>query len=86
MNFAANHLRKLLKGDVILKTPCCHDALSARLIQRVGFKATFVSGFGIAAARGLPDTGLISFEESRSAAGAIIDAGKKETLFREKGN
>lgn len=38
--------------------PCCHDGLSARLIERAGFDFAFMSGFCTAAARlGAPDTG-----------------------------
>ena len=48
----------------------CYDALSARLIESAGFKATFMSGFGVAATRlGLPDTGLISY-------GELLDQGR----------
>jgi hypothetical protein len=54
-------LRALLAKDEILVMPCCYDALSARLIQRAGFPITFMSGFSVAASRGLPDTGLISY-------------------------
>jgi 2-methylisocitrate lyase-like PEP mutase family enzyme len=44
--------------------PCCYDAFSARLIERAGFRLTFMSGFAVAAARlGVPDTGLISYAE-----------------------
>ena len=44
--------------------PCCHDALSARLIERSGFEMTFMSGFAVSATRlAMPDTGLISFGE-----------------------
>jgi len=44
--------------------PGCFDALSAKLVADAGFKVTFMSGFGVSAARlGLPDTGLISFSE-----------------------
>lgn len=44
--------------------PCCFDALSARLIADAGFDVTFMSGFGVSAARlGAPDTGLISYAE-----------------------
>ena len=43
--------------------PCCHDALSARLVEQAGFPITFVSGFAASAARGLPDTGLMSYGE-----------------------
>jgi len=72
---AARHLRDLLKRpQTILRTPCCHDALSARLIQQQGFEASFMSGFAVAATKGLPDAGLISFDESKNAAMSIIDA------------
>jgi 2-methylisocitrate lyase-like PEP mutase family enzyme len=38
--------------------------LSAKLIERAGFRASFMSGFSVAAARlGMPDTGLISYGE-----------------------
>ena len=44
--------------------PGCYDALSAKLVADAGYKVTFMSGFGVSAARlGLPDTGLISFSE-----------------------
>jgi Phosphoenolpyruvate phosphomutase len=58
-------LRTLLAGDEILVMPCCYDALSARLVQRAKFPLTFMSGFSVAASRGLPDTGLISYGEMR---------------------
>jgi 2-methylisocitrate lyase-like PEP mutase family enzyme len=75
-NKAAQHLRAILASKSILCTPCCHDALSARLIQQSGFKAAFMSGFGVACSRGLPDAGLVSFEESKQVASSIVDAGE----------
>jgi 2-methylisocitrate lyase-like PEP mutase family enzyme len=57
-------LRELLNKPNILVVPACFDALSARLIERAGFAATFMSGFGVSATRlGAPDTGLISYGE-----------------------
>ena len=72
---AAQRLRQLLQAKEILRTPCCHDALSARLIQRAGFQASFTSGFGVAATKALPDAGLVSFDESKQVVTSIIDAG-----------
>lgn len=44
--------------------PCCHDALSAKLIEQAGFPYAFMSGFCTSAAQlGAPDTGLISYGE-----------------------
>lgn len=55
--------------------PCCFDALSAKLIEQGGFPLTFMSGFGVAAARlGLPDTGLISYAEMLDQGRSILDA------------
>jgi len=63
-------LVKLLAEPGLLLMPCCFDALSARLIERAGGKITFMSGFGVAAARfGLPDTGLVSY-------GEMVDQGR----------
>lgn len=48
----------LLSLPPISQGPCCHDGLSARLIERAGFDFAFMSGFCTAAARlGAPDTG-----------------------------
>ena len=32
--------------DVPLLLPCCYDGLTARLVARAGFDATFMTGFG----------------------------------------
>src|SRR5215813_13682733 len=60
----AQKLREVLVGPALEVVPGCFDALSAKLVADAGFKATFMSGFAVSAARlGLPDTGLISFAE-----------------------
>jgi 2-methylisocitrate lyase-like PEP mutase family enzyme len=71
-NPRAAQLRALLASPPggILKGPCCHDALSARLIQEAGFPFAFMSGFCTAASRlAAPDTGLLSY-------GEILDTGR----------
>jgi len=66
----AEALRSLLTEPGLKVMPCCFDAHSARLIERAGFRLTFMSGFAVAAARiGMPDTGLISYAE-------ILDQGR----------
>ncbi len=60
----AERLRELLAKPGIIVMPSCFDALSAKLIERAGFDATFMGGFAVSAARiGMPDTGLISYSE-----------------------
>lgn len=59
-----DRLRKLLEGPEILVVPGCFDAFTAKLIERAGFPAAFMSGFAVSASRlGQPDTGLISYGE-----------------------
>jgi 2-methylisocitrate lyase-like PEP mutase family enzyme len=60
----AEKLRTLLKQPGGLVLPGCYDALTARLIERAGYKAAFMGGFAVSAARlAAPDTGLISYAE-----------------------
>ncbi len=64
MTTPARRLRQLLAEPSIIVMPSCFDALSAKLIERAGFQATFMGGFAVSAARlGMPDTGLISYSE-----------------------
>ena len=64
MNQAAAKLRQLLKGDELLVCPVVHDALTARLSQEAGLPCALMGGFGVAATvYGLPDVGLIGFNE-----------------------
>jgi 2-methylisocitrate lyase-like PEP mutase family enzyme len=75
-NPMADRLRARLAGEGLLVMPCCHDALSARMIERAGFDLAFLSGFGASAARiGAPDLGLMSYAEvldqARNAMGAV---------------
>lgn len=47
-----------------LVVPGAHDALSARLIEKIGFEAYFIGGFPAVGARyGVPDIGLKGFGE-----------------------
>src|SRR5277367_5432875 len=47
-----------------LVVPGAHDALSARLIEKIGFDAYFIGGFPAVGARyGVPDIGLKGFGE-----------------------
>lgn len=64
MTSAADRLRTLLAEPGLHLTPACYDALSARMVERAGFRVSFMSGFAVAAARlAMPDTGLISYAE-----------------------
>jgi 2-methylisocitrate lyase-like PEP mutase family enzyme len=61
---AMNTFRQLVANERPLVLPGAHDAISARLIQRAGFKAYFIGGFPLVGARyGVPDIGLMGLGE-----------------------
>lgn len=82
-------LKKLLDeggpGDMPILMPCCYDGLTARLVTRAGFNATFMTGFGVSGANGYPDTQLVSYGEMQSAANTVSEglAGAALELGRE---
>ncbi len=64
MRTRTGRLRQLLAEPGLLVLPGCHDAISARIMERAGFPIAFMSGLAVSAARlAAPDTGLISFGE-----------------------
>ena len=68
-------LRDLLKNNNFLPVPSCFDALSAKLIEQVGFKLMFMSGFAASASRiGQPDLGVMTLTEVLDQLNSITDA------------
>ncbi|MBN9118500.1 MAG: isocitrate lyase/PEP mutase family protein [Planctomycetes bacterium] len=67
--------KTLLGSGEPLLLPAAHDALTARLIARAGFKAYQVGGFALAGARyAFPDIDLIHFYEEHEAIRQIVAA------------
>jgi len=60
---AAKHLREKLNRTPMVVAPFVYDALQAKIAERVGFEAVYMTGFGTAAARGFPDLGLLTMSE-----------------------
>jgi 2-methylisocitrate lyase-like PEP mutase family enzyme len=75
MGSSARRLREMLASGRMVTAPFVFDALQAKLAESVGFEAVYMTGFGTAAARGLPDLGVLSMNEmsanARSIAGAV---------------
>jgi 2-methylisocitrate lyase-like PEP mutase family enzyme len=66
---------KAVKEKRFLVVPGAHDALSARLIQTIGFETYFIGGFPVVGARyGVPDIGLKGFGEISAAVRDIMSA------------
>lgn len=57
-------LRHLLERQEILVAPGAHDAITARVIESLGFDAVYMTGYGQAASvLGQPDIGLLDMSE-----------------------
>ena len=57
-------LKERLSGDSILVAPAAFDMVSAKVIEKAGFEAVYLSGFGQSASHlGLPDAGLMTLSE-----------------------
>ncbi|NGN41534.1 isocitrate lyase/PEP mutase family protein [Mesorhizobium sp. CGMCC 1.15528] len=60
----ALELKALIDSGTIIQAPGAPDPLVARMVQRAGFPAVYMTGFGATASRlGLPDIGLLSQTE-----------------------
>jgi 2-methylisocitrate lyase-like PEP mutase family enzyme len=71
---ATTRLRELLRSTPLL-VPGCYDALSARVLERVGFPAVYMTGYGTSLALlGLPDAGLATMSEMHLNARYIANA------------
>ena len=75
MSDRASVLRAALQRRRALVVPGCHDALSAKIIERAGFEAVQVSGFGLAGSLlGKPDVGLVDMKDILDLTGHITRA------------
>lgn len=69
--------RKMLDEPGVIVMPGAYDALSAKIIEAVGFKAIIHTGYGTAASLlGMPDIGLVSFGEMVHRVASIARAVK----------
>lgn len=60
----STELRQLLNEQDILISPGVHDPLTARVADRVGFDALYMTGHGTSLAKtGYPDAGLVTMTE-----------------------
>ena len=85
----AEKLREVLaeKEGGAIPCPCCHDGLSAKLIERAGFRAAFVSGFTTSASRlGMPDAQLMTYSEMLDSARSMREAAPSLPLIVDADN
>lgn len=72
---AAPNLRTLLEERAILVAPGVADCLSARLVERAGFGAVYLSGAGVSYTElGRPDLGWVSVDRMVDRLAAVVAA------------
>lgn len=75
MHSARKALRLMLEGEKIIVAPGAHDGISARIIEKVGFKALYATGFGASASQlSQPDLGLMTMTEVVSHMNSLVEA------------
>ncbi len=70
----AKRLRDLLAHGETVQIPFTYDGFTARIAEQAGFDAVYMSGFGTAMSKGMPDVGLLTQTEMVENATYIVDA------------
>ena len=66
-----------LRHSGMVVAPGCHDALGAKIIEKAGFDAVYMSGNGLSASLiGAPDMGLLTMSEMVERARTLVGAVK----------
>ncbi len=75
MNSPRKALRDMLKADKIIVAPGAHNCVSARIIEKVGFKAVYATGYGASASQiSQADVGLMTMTEMVSHMHNLVGA------------
>jgi methylisocitrate lyase len=68
-------LKTLVARDDIAVLPGCYDALSAKVVEKAGFDAAYLSGAGVSNTKlGIADTGLVTQTEMCRRIEYVTDA------------
>ena len=74
-------LRKAVMERRAVAVPGCHDAFSAKIIEKCGFEAIQISGYGVAGSfLGKPDVGLVRMKDQVEV---LLELGHRR-LLRER--
>ena len=71
----STRLRKLLDSDETLVVPGCYNAMTAKILEKVGFPAVYMTGYGTSLSLlGMPDAGFATMSEMHLNARYIANA------------
>ncbi len=72
---SAKKMRELFKQNKLVVAPGAHDALTAKIIAKMGFDAVYMTGYGQSASHlGSPDVGLMTMTEMVMRAANTVEA------------
>jgi 2-methylisocitrate lyase-like PEP mutase family enzyme len=75
MSSPSTRLRSLIASGRLLTVPGAANALTARIVEEIGFEAVYVTGAGVANSfLGVPDVGLLSLAEIVAHVSAMREA------------
>ncbi len=67
-------LAQRLRDDEFVTAPGVYDLVSARVADRIGFKALYMSGYGVAASHlGMPDAGYATYRDMVDRVRQIVE-------------
>lgn len=68
-------LRELLRSEQTLLVPGCYNAMTAKILEKVGFPAVYMTGYGTSLSLlGMPDAGFATMSEMHLNARYIANA------------
>src|SRR6201997_4069128 len=67
-------MRALIDRHGYTMVPGAYDTLTARLVERAGFEAVYLTGGGYSRASGYPDLGLLTLSENVHFIGLTVEA------------
>jgi 2,3-dimethylmalate lyase len=77
----AGELKKLLVANDFIVAPGVFEMLSAKIADRMGFKALYMTGYGISASHlGLADAGLVTYRDMVERARTIAQGTSKPLI------
>ena len=70
----STQLRQLLERNEVLACPGVYDAFTAKIVEKAGFSAAYMTGYGVSVASlGMPDVGLATMTEMHDVARRIVN-------------
>ena len=68
-------LRRLIEKKKIVVAPGCYNAVTARVVEKAGFEAAYLSGYATSVSLlGMPDVGLATMSEMHAMARYVANA------------